>query len=101
MMRMLRALSELSILGIETTVDYLRAIIETDAFRAGETDTGFIERHMLNGESTGADGGVPDEALIAAALALASQKPAGGVGRRRELSPWDTLGSWRVGRRRT
>ena len=94
--RMLRALSELSILGIETTVDYLRSVIESDAFAAGETDTGFIERHAYE-----TDGGVDEQhlALIAAALSLSAARAPRSTGRPRELSPWDTLGSWRIGRR--
>ena len=94
--RMLRALSEMTILGIETTVEYLKAIIATEAFAACETHTDFIERHMAD---WGADSGddLSDLALVAGALALSSEVAGRGTTRRRELSPWHTLGSWRVG----
>jgi acetyl-CoA carboxylase biotin carboxylase subunit len=95
--RMLRALSELSILGIETTVDYLRSIIASDAFAAGETDTGFIERHVAEIPGGARDAAALDAALIAGALALSAETERRATGRPRELSPWDTLGSWRIG----
>jgi acetyl-CoA carboxylase biotin carboxylase subunit len=94
--RMLRALSDMSILGIETTVEYLRAIIETEAYAAGETQTDFIEKHM--GEwgraQTGDD--LTDIAAIAGALVLASGTERTALAKR-EVSPWDLLGSWEIG----
>jgi acetyl-CoA carboxylase biotin carboxylase subunit len=96
-MRMMRALSEMSILGIETTVDYLRTIIASEAFAAGDTHTDFIERHEGTLDTHDGPDDLLDVALIAGALAVASERQAGSTGRVRELSPWDTLGSWRIG----
>ncbi len=106
--RMLRALSETTILGIETTVEYLRAIIESPAFASGDTQTDFIEKHMsgwgvedagpsADGPERSADDELTDLALVAGALALSSERGSGSVARRRAASPWDTLGGWRVG----
>ena len=104
-MRMLRALSETTILGIETTVEYLKAIIENPAFASGDTQTDFVERHMSEwdadteaaGESPG-DGAdeLADVAAIAGAISLATST-AGPQTKTRAASPWDTLGGWRVG----
>jgi acetyl-CoA carboxylase biotin carboxylase subunit len=96
-MRMMRALSQMSILGIETTVDYLRTIIGSEAFAVGDTHTDFIERHEENPGSDDRSGELLDVALIAGALALVSERRSGTAARARELSPWDTLGSWRIG----
>lgn len=96
-MRMKRALSEMSILGIETTVEYLAAIIDSDAFASGDTHTDFIETHMGDWGSgeTGAD--QLDVALIAGALAASSEAAGRDAVPAKTPSPWDTLGSWRVG----
>ncbi|MFH1502144.1 MAG: acetyl-CoA carboxylase biotin carboxylase subunit [Candidatus Eisenbacteria bacterium] len=97
-LKMLRALSEFAILGIATTIDYLREIIESDAFARGETQTDFIEKHMANRHSDGPDDDVVHAALIAGALSLSAEAGRRVAGRRRELSPWDTLGGWTIGR---
>jgi acetyl-CoA carboxylase biotin carboxylase subunit len=96
--RMLRALSDMSILGIETTVEYLRAIIDSEAFAKGDTHTDFIEKHMGDWERAATGEDITDIAAIAGALVLASA--GGGAVARREVSPWDLLGSWEIGRGR-
>jgi hypothetical protein len=51
--------------------------------------------------STWTSGTVSDEtehlALIAAALSLSTESVTGGAVREKAPSPWDTLGSWRIG----
>ena len=93
---MLRALTDMSILGIETTVEYLRAIIESDAYARGETQTDFIERHMGDWARAQAGDDLTDIAAIAGALVLASGSGRAAVAAR-EVSPWDLLGSWEIG----
>jgi acetyl-CoA carboxylase biotin carboxylase subunit len=94
--RMLRALTEMSILGIETTVEYLRAIIESEAFARGDTQTDFIEKHMGDWVHAAAGDDLTDVAAIAGALVLASGTERAAVAKR-EVSPWDLLGSWTIG----
>lgn len=43
--RMRRALSELRIVGVETSVPFHRRVMEETDFRAGRLDTGYVERH--------------------------------------------------------
>ncbi len=43
--RMLTALGEFRIEGIVTNIDFLRRVIDHDAFRAGNTHTGFVDEH--------------------------------------------------------
>ena len=95
--RMRRALSDMSILGIATCLEYLAAIIDNEAYAAGETQTDFIERHMSDWTGGAASDGAEQVALIAAALELSSRSGAGRTVRERSPSPWDTLGSWRIG----
>jgi acetyl-CoA carboxylase biotin carboxylase subunit len=45
--RMDRALSEYVVNGVTVNVTFLRRIMQHQAFLAGHTDTGFIERHKL------------------------------------------------------
>jgi propionyl-CoA carboxylase alpha chain/3-methylcrotonyl-CoA carboxylase alpha subunit/acetyl-CoA/propionyl-CoA carboxylase biotin carboxyl carrier protein len=45
MARMSQALQDTLMLGITVNADYLRRVLDHPAFRAGATDTGFLERH--------------------------------------------------------
>lgn len=60
------ALSQVHLLGIRSNVGFLRRILQHPEFAAGNTDTGFIERHT---EQLLVDDAPPEVALIAAALA--------------------------------
>ncbi len=97
--RMSMALCDYVILGIETTVAYLRALIEHPEFAAGKTHTGFVSRNM--GGWKGAQGqGYLKEALIAAgidAYRKATGKETVVPRRETRLSPWQTGGRWTVG----
>jgi acetyl-CoA carboxylase biotin carboxylase subunit len=66
--RLVRALGEYTVHGITTNVGWLAAALEHPAFRSGEYDTGFCERHA--GELLrGPDRAWEEVALIAAAVA--------------------------------
>ena len=89
--RLAAALLAFPILGIETNVPYLLAILRHDAFRAGRMDTGFLDRDgAALAEDVGASS-LPDE--IRAAFAAhheqpsAPDAPAGGPG---AWDPWST-----------
>ncbi len=97
--RMLRALSELTILGIDTTIEYLQAVIASEAFASGDTHTDFVEKHMGDWSAPDSTEELSNVALMAAALSASFARPALSAGRsERLLTPWDTLGSWRIGR---
>jgi acetyl-CoA carboxylase biotin carboxylase subunit len=67
--RLARALDELRIEGIRTTVPLFKALLEDEDFRAGRLDIGMLDRKMAAGELSADQAiGFPDLALIAAAL---------------------------------
>ena len=61
--RMVRALKEYKILGIKTTIDYLREIMEDEKFQKGEINTHFLEHFKRNSETK-----ISDEIVAIAAL---------------------------------
>jgi acetyl-CoA/propionyl-CoA carboxylase biotin carboxyl carrier protein len=81
-----RALGETVVLGVTTNVPFLRALLGHEAVRAGELDTGLVERVMPALEQQ-----VPDEVPAAAALVF-HDRPAG-------PDPWDVMDGWRLGER--
>ncbi len=96
--RALRGLADLLILGPQTNVAYLRAILEHDAFVAGDLSTSFIAEHMAGWAP---DTRVPPEVLMAAAAGeflgprAAADVPEGD-GAAPVPTAWYGLGSWRV-----
>ncbi|MBI5498253.1 MAG: acetyl-CoA carboxylase biotin carboxylase subunit [Deltaproteobacteria bacterium] len=64
--KLIRALNEYSVKGINTNIGYLVRILQHPAFRAGDYDTGFIERHMQGPAA------LPPENLRTAALLAAA-----------------------------
>jgi 3-methylcrotonyl-CoA carboxylase alpha subunit len=90
--RMQSALAETAILGVKTNLAFLERVVKHPAFIAGDTDTGFIERHRADLIPAGA--AVPAEALVAAAArvfrdeqdAIANAPP----------SPWNDTRGWRL-----
>ncbi len=91
--RMLRALEECAILGVETPVEFLIALVGSEAFRAGDVHTEFLEEFLA--------GWAPDpEADGVAAIGYRLEGLAGsGSGPSRRVteaprcvdSPWRTL----------
>jgi acetyl-CoA carboxylase biotin carboxylase subunit len=71
--RLGRALAELRIEGIRTTVPLYRALLADADFRAGRLDIGMLDRKLAAGElrppAPAADAGLADLPLIAAAVA--------------------------------
>ncbi len=96
--RMIAALSELAILGIETTTGFLRDVLAHPEFAAGRTSTSFIERHLAGWKENGESGNL-EIALAAAALfrqqdTFTSSRASGRS--IRKPSPWQTVGKWEI-----
>jgi acetyl/propionyl-CoA carboxylase alpha subunit len=67
--RMIRAIEDYHIVGVETTLDFCKFVLQHEAFTSGQFDTGFIGKHfspdMLNKPGTAEEDKI---ASIAAAL---------------------------------
>jgi acetyl/propionyl-CoA carboxylase alpha subunit len=91
-----RALSEWIVLGVETNLPLLRAVLCSEEFGSGRYATDLVER-LPRGE---AEEAVPDAAWIAAALAgqgTVAGGSAGGVGSARAAGdPWNEAAGWRL-----
>ena len=72
--RLSRALATFDLVGVTTNAAFTRALLERDDVRAGEQDTGLLERVL--GDLAGAP---PDDLVPAAALAAAGTGPPGGA----------------------
>ncbi|WP_326638491.1 ATP-grasp domain-containing protein [Nonomuraea fuscirosea] len=81
-----RALADTAVLGVVTNVPFLRTLVAHPAVRAGDLDTGLVERVLP--ELVG-DDGVPWDVLAAAALVFHAL-PQGD-------DPWEVTDGWRVG----
>jgi acetyl/propionyl-CoA carboxylase alpha subunit len=86
-------------LGIQTTIDFLKDVIDHPKFQAGKTTTSFIEKYFAQ---WGGKEKAEDARLIAAlASAFDSQSKSFGAqaltGEDIVPSPWQTLGKWSLG----
>jgi 3-methylcrotonyl-CoA carboxylase alpha subunit len=88
--RMLAALADTEILGVRTNLAFLERLVAHPAYRAGCTDTAFIETHRA--DLLPAAGEVPVEALVAAAARVHRDERTACAGG----SPWDDAGGWRL-----
>ena len=75
--KMIRAIDEYQINGVQTTLPFCRFVMEHDAFRSGQFDTGFVGQYFTPDVLTKTEVD-PEETELAAVLAtylLATQKP--------------------------
>jgi acetyl-CoA/propionyl-CoA carboxylase, biotin carboxylase, biotin carboxyl carrier protein len=86
--RLAEALAATVILGVHTNLEYLRALIDRPEVRAGDLDTGLIERLLDQLEFRAAD----DRMLAVVALRLHSEREAVACG-----SLWQLPSGWRTG----
>lgn len=99
-LRMVNGLEDYVILGIKTTIEFLKEVINHPQFRAGKTTTGFIHKYFNKWEGKKRN----EEDLKLALLASAftdSERTFGAKGsaveKKEVYSPWLTLGKWRIG----
>lgn len=103
--KMERALRQYVILGgVTTNVPFLRDVIRHPAFQLGQTTTEFIDRHFADWQP--AEMSIPDEVLVAAAIADTLNGANGAAGPDNEItlvqnqdpySPWQQMDNFRVG----
>jgi acetyl-CoA carboxylase biotin carboxylase subunit len=97
--RMINALEDYVVLGIQTSIGFLKDVIAHPEFQKGETTTHFIEQNCATWEGKE----VAEDAQKLAALAAAFDStqrtfsPTAAAEHREVYSPWLTLGNWRLG----
>jgi len=97
--RMKQALSNYVILGVKTSIHYLRAILMHPDFVAGRTCTDFIPINMADWQSPQPAEDSIKKALASALLADSNRRPAVAISAHQEMpSPWQTIGKWEIGR---
>ncbi len=67
--KMIRAIDDYKIVGVETTLEFCKFVLQHEAFVSGKFDTGFIKNHF-SPELLNSNGKVPNEvvALLASAI---------------------------------
>jgi acetyl/propionyl-CoA carboxylase alpha subunit len=90
--RMERALGEIQIVGIRTSIPFHREVLAGDAFRRGAFDIGWDDRELPR--IAAALGAIGPDARTAAILAAVAAAEAEGrePARRRGVSPWALSG---------
>ncbi len=99
--RMIQALDDYVILGVKTSLDFLKDVIRHSGFQKGRTMTGFIPRYFKKwGQETEPDENAHIAALAAAVQSSENIRRGTGVQGDNETisSPWSTLGGWRIGK---
>ncbi len=98
--RMLEALNDYVILGVKTSIGFLKEVIAHPEFQSGRTTTNFINKHFKNWE--GKD--KPEDLEKMALLAASFDSMNGSYERAKHsaelesiYSPWLSLGKWRIG----
>ena len=93
---MREALRRTVVLGVQTNLGRLRAVVEHPQFEAGALHTGFIDEHLPELTPTQCP---PLEAVAALAAALTRIRPPRSRpdSGRSTPDPWTSLGSWRLG----
>jgi acetyl-CoA carboxylase biotin carboxylase subunit len=98
--KMIRALDDYAILGIQTTIGFLRDVIGHPQFRKGETTTSFIPDHFADWTGEKDSEEKQKLALLAAAFdSFHGTSPGKSfqTTRKEVYSPWLSLGKWRIG----
>jgi 3-methylcrotonyl-CoA carboxylase alpha subunit len=99
--RLESALAEYEIVGVATNLDVLRAIATHPAFMSGESDTGFIERHIDQLLAPASPAGSEETTILAAGAAarlgdLRAKAAAEAANSGDPWSPWDVSDAWRI-----
>jgi acetyl-CoA carboxylase biotin carboxylase subunit len=100
--RLLSALNDYVILGIRTSIPFLKEVISHPRFREGATTTSFIKDNLENWQEKPISERIETLALAVAAWDEFSRIQAGqrtGISVRGTDSPWLTLGNWKIGGR--
>ena len=94
--RLTRVLNEYSVEGIRTTVPFFRAVVQSEEFRRGEFDTGFIDRFWSSRLNSPEPCDGQEEETLADIAGIASILHTRASGTRPETSPVATESRWKL-----
>ncbi|MEM9986625.1 MAG: biotin carboxylase, partial [Bacteroidota bacterium] len=94
--KMLRAIAEYRLVGIQTTLAFCRYVLEHEAFRSGDFDTNFVKQHFSPDKLQAQF--EEDEAML---LAVVAEEVLNGTNRilEGEAHPHPKQSAWRLNRR--
>ncbi len=100
--RMGKALDDYVVLGVKTSIDFLKAVISHPKFRSGATSTDFIPQYFK--DWTGSDHQERERGLALLAAGFRAQNESSALSGSRihnqgASDPWISLGKWRMGGR--
>jgi acetyl-CoA carboxylase biotin carboxylase subunit len=72
--KMIRAIDDYKIVGVETTLDFCKYVLKHDAFVSGKFDTGFIKTYYTPDALKNDTSGYEEVAAIAAAMVFGAKK---------------------------
>jgi len=78
--KMIRAIDDYKIVGVETTLDFCKYVMRHHAFVSGKFDTGFIKTHYTPDDLKNDTSGYEEIAAIAASLISGAKAPAATAG---------------------
>ncbi len=94
--KMDQALAEYVVLGVRTSLEFLRVVLNHDNFQSGDFDTGFIGQHLPDWQPKD-EPELLNVALIAAAANRPKMQHASGDAGEAELpTPWQLIGDWKM-----
>jgi acetyl-CoA carboxylase biotin carboxylase subunit len=97
--RMILALTDCPVLGVKTQIEFMIDVLGSEPFVKGETHTHFIEEHFANWTSDATANGPARAGFVLAQGALPKvTATAQGDGAGTFVTPWQTLGSWDLGK---
>ncbi|MEL6250575.1 MAG: acetyl-CoA carboxylase biotin carboxylase subunit [Bacteroidota bacterium] len=95
--KMIRAIDEYEILGVQTTMDFARFVMEHEAFTSGKFDTHFVKKHFkpeyLDQELT-----KEEEQLAALVATLAYEESEGPRVQSNQAHPYRQQSAWQIRR---
>lgn len=92
--KMIRAIDEYEVLGVQTTLDFGRYVMEHEAFTSGNFDTHFVDKHF-NPDDLTEDLTDAEKELAAIVASLAFEESQGSLVKTTEAHPFQVQSTWR------
>jgi acetyl-CoA carboxylase biotin carboxylase subunit len=94
--RMINALSQYVVLGIKTPIPFLMEVLASAEFQAGNTHTGFIDAHFNGWRQKIDEIDLAAIAFIIDGIARKNRPLTDAAFTDKTVTPWLTLGNWRI-----